>query len=44
VREAPPSTAIIANGFSCREQVRHAVNRQAHHLAEIISQSIGGGP
>ena len=37
VRKAASSTAILANGFSCREQIRHGTNRQAHHLAELIA-------
>jgi Fe-S oxidoreductase len=42
VRQAPAGVVIIANGFSCREQIRHATNRQACHFAEIVSQAIGG--
>jgi FAD/FMN-containing dehydrogenase/Fe-S oxidoreductase len=42
VRQAPAGVAIIANGFSCREQIRHATSRQACHFAEIVSQAIGG--
>ena len=40
VRQAPPAVAIIANGFSCREQIRHATNREACHFAELVSQTI----
>jgi FAD/FMN-containing dehydrogenase/Fe-S oxidoreductase len=42
VRDAGPSMAILANGFSCREQIQHGTNRQARHLAEVISDTIGG--
>jgi FAD/FMN-containing dehydrogenase/Fe-S oxidoreductase len=42
VRQAPADVAIIANGFSCREQIRHATNRQASHFAEFVSDAIGG--
>jgi FAD/FMN-containing dehydrogenase/Fe-S oxidoreductase len=40
VRQAPPAVAIIANGFSCREQIRHATDRQACHFAELVSDAI----
>ncbi len=36
VRNASPDRLIIANGFSCREQIRQCTNRQALHLAEVI--------
>jgi Fe-S oxidoreductase len=36
VRRADEDTLIIANGFSCREQIAQATGRQALHLAEVI--------
>jgi len=36
VRKADVSTMIIADGFSCREQVAQETPRQALHLAEVI--------
>ena len=42
VRQAPAGVAIIANGFSCREQIRHATDRHPCHFAEIVSDAIGG--
>ena len=36
VREADASTIIIADGFSCREQIAQETDRQALHLAEVI--------
>jgi FAD/FMN-containing dehydrogenase/Fe-S oxidoreductase len=36
VREAKPEELIIANGFSCREQIRQGTDRRALHLAEVI--------
>ena len=36
VRRAPVSTMILADGFSCREQIGQQTNRQALHLAEVI--------
>lgn len=31
---------IIANGFSCRSQIKHATGKQALHLAEYLIQSV----
>ena len=42
VRGAPPDTAIIANGFSCREQIHHLARRPARHFAEIVHQAMEG--
>ncbi len=36
VRNAPKDALIIANGFSCREQILQATDRQALHLAQVI--------
>jgi Fe-S oxidoreductase len=37
VRECSEDTLIIANGFSCREQIRQLAGRRAFHLAEVIN-------
>ena len=36
----PPETLIVADGFSCREQVRHATNRWAMHPAEVLALAL----
>jgi FAD/FMN-containing dehydrogenase/Fe-S oxidoreductase len=36
VRDAAPDTIIVADGFSCREQVNQVTGRHARHLAEIL--------
>lgn len=36
VRAASEGTFIIADGFSCREQIAQATHRRALHLAELI--------
>jgi FAD/FMN-containing dehydrogenase/Fe-S oxidoreductase len=36
VRDTPDDWLIIANGFSCREQIRQCTGRHALHLAEVI--------
>jgi Fe-S oxidoreductase len=42
VREATADTLIIADGFSCREQIAQCTNRHALHLAEVIQMSLNG--
>ena len=36
VRNADPSTLVIADGFSCKEQIQQATGRRAVHLAEVM--------
>ena len=40
VREAPPGTLIVADGFSCREQIAQATGRRALHLAEVLGSGL----
>ena len=40
VREAPDDTLIIADGFSCREQITQHTGRQAFHLAEVLEMAL----
>jgi FAD/FMN-containing dehydrogenase/Fe-S oxidoreductase len=40
VREAERDTLIVADGFSCREQIMHATPRRALHLAEVIQMAL----
>jgi Fe-S oxidoreductase len=42
VRQAERDTLIVADGFSCREQIRHATGRRAYHFAEVLERT--GGP
>jgi FAD/FMN-containing dehydrogenase/Fe-S oxidoreductase len=44
VRDADPSTLVIANGFSCREQISQATDRRALHLAQVIQLASDGHP
>ncbi|HKO03443.1 MAG TPA: FAD-binding and (Fe-S)-binding domain-containing protein [Candidatus Acidoferrales bacterium] len=41
VRQAAPETLIVADGFSCREQIHQATGRQAVHLAEALHLATG---
>ncbi len=40
VREAKPETIVVADGFSCREQIRQTTRRQALHPAEVMRMAI----
>jgi FAD/FMN-containing dehydrogenase/Fe-S oxidoreductase len=40
VREAEQTTIIVANGFSCREQIAQTTNRQAMHPAQVLKMAI----
>jgi FAD/FMN-containing dehydrogenase/Fe-S oxidoreductase len=40
VRLAPPETIVIADGFSCREQIAQMSSRRALHLAEVIDMAV----
>jgi FAD/FMN-containing dehydrogenase/Fe-S oxidoreductase len=42
VRNAPDDWLIIANGFSCREQIAQGSHRQALHLAEVLQMALNG--
>jgi FAD/FMN-containing dehydrogenase/Fe-S oxidoreductase len=42
VRHAPADWLIIANGFSCREQIAQGSDRHALHLAEVLQMALRG--
>jgi len=42
VRQAPADWLIIADGFSCREQIAQGSDRHALHLAEVLQMSLAG--
>jgi Fe-S oxidoreductase/FAD/FMN-containing dehydrogenase len=44
VRHADESTLIVADGFSCREQIAQTTRRRAMHLAEVIALASKEGP
>jgi FAD/FMN-containing dehydrogenase/Fe-S oxidoreductase len=43
VRKASPECLIIADGFSCREQIAQGTDRHALHLAEVIQMARRNG-
>ncbi|HVW91573.1 MAG TPA: FAD-binding and (Fe-S)-binding domain-containing protein [Devosia sp.] len=40
IRAAGAETAIIANGFSCREQIEQLSDRKTQHIAELIANHL----
>jgi FAD/FMN-containing dehydrogenase/Fe-S oxidoreductase len=42
VRQAPADSLIIADGFSCREQIAQCTDRHSLHLAEVIAGALKG--
>ena len=40
VRAAAEETLVIADGFSCREQIAQATSRRAIHLAEVLQMAL----
>jgi Fe-S oxidoreductase len=44
VRNTPEDTFIVADGFSCREQIQQDTKRHALHSAQILQIAIRNGP
>jgi Fe-S oxidoreductase len=42
VRDAASDCLVIADGYSCREQIAQCTNRHALHLAEVVSMALAG--
>ncbi len=42
VRSAAPETIVVADGFSCREQIRQSTGRAAKHLADVLHSALQG--
>jgi len=43
VREASRDTVIIADGFSCREQIAQSTSRKALHVAQVMHMALQSG-
>jgi FAD/FMN-containing dehydrogenase/Fe-S oxidoreductase len=43
VKEEPKDTLLVANGFSCREQISQTTDRHALHLAQVIKMAMDEG-
>lgn len=42
IREAPPSTVVLAPGFSCRQQIAHFTGCHALHPVELLARLVRG--
>ncbi|WGR97612.1 4Fe-4S dicluster domain-containing protein [Bradyrhizobium sp. ISRA443] len=41
IRNADAATIVLANGFSCREQIEQCTGRQTKHVAELLADAVG---
>ncbi len=39
-RAAAPATLLIADGFSCRHQIRDGTDREALHVARVLASAL----
>jgi Fe-S oxidoreductase len=44
VRKAAPATTLIANGTSCRQQIKHGSGRKAVHIARVLERALKQPP
>jgi Fe-S oxidoreductase len=44
VRAAAADTAVVANGTSCRQQIRDGAGREARHLAQLLRDALATPP
>jgi FAD/FMN-containing dehydrogenase/Fe-S oxidoreductase len=44
IREAEEDVLVIADGFSCREQIAQGTERRALHLAQVLQMALHEGP
>jgi Fe-S oxidoreductase len=40
VRSLPETTAVLADGFSCRTQISQATSRRPDHLAQLLARAL----
>ena len=40
LRAAAPDTLVVADGFSCREQIEQLGGRATLHLAEVLARTL----
>jgi Fe-S oxidoreductase len=43
IDEADPVTTLIADGFSCRTQIRELTGRQPRHTVQVLAQAFAAG-
>ncbi|MFF1307067.1 FAD-binding and (Fe-S)-binding domain-containing protein [Streptomyces sp. NPDC058307] len=44
VRQAPPDTVVLADGFSCRTQLEQLAAVRGRHLAEVLAEGLAQKP
>jgi Fe-S oxidoreductase len=44
VRKAPADAIIVADGTSCRHQIKDGAHRTAQHVARVLAMSLDGIP
>jgi Fe-S oxidoreductase len=44
VRKAPADAIIVADGTSCRHQIRDGADREAMHVARVLAASLNRKP
>ncbi|MEU2540103.1 FAD-binding and (Fe-S)-binding domain-containing protein [Streptomyces iakyrus] len=44
VRDAPDGTVVLADGFSCRTQLRQLAGVRGRHLAEVLAEALDENP
>ncbi|WP_033312195.1 FAD-binding and (Fe-S)-binding domain-containing protein [Streptomyces iakyrus] len=44
VRDAPDGTVVLADGFSCRTQLRQLADVRGRHLAEVLAEALDENP
>jgi len=40
VRKAPADTIVVADGTSCRHQIKDGAGREALHVARVLAKSL----
>jgi Fe-S oxidoreductase len=43
VRDAAEDALVVADGFSCRQQIAHGTERRALHLAQVLQLGLREG-
>lgn len=43
VRRSPPNSVILADGFSCREQIEQGTGRRTSHMADLLATFMQDG-
>jgi Fe-S oxidoreductase len=43
LRAAPAGDIVLANGFSCREQIEQGTGRNTLHIADLLARALAAG-